>query len=168
MRKLFLTIATTAAIAAGFAVSSGSSQAALVIQYSLDGGATFHGVLQSADPTGPIGEIDFDLGGQVHLGLLSAASNSPGTPSIAELMATSMDIRNTSDARLNFIIAVSATGFMQPDAPPPVSLISDVSGSFALRSDEGNLLSLTSCVLANVNANSCSGSTLVRLPPRPR
>lgn len=166
LRKSLRNTLAASAIAAGLIVSPGEARADLVVHYSLDGGATIINLLHSADPAGPSGEIDFNIGDVFQVDLLNVSSNSPGTASAAELIAASLHFKNTSDASASIVITISATGFVQPAAPPPMILGSRINGTVAVPS-AANQLSFASCILANVNADSCAGAIAAAGPSAP-
>ena len=152
--------------AIGLIFGAGTARADIIVRYSLDDGATFLNLLDAPNPDGPVGGFNFDLGGAFQINVFNASSNSPGTASVAELVAAALDVKNTSDTTSSIVVIVGATGFTQPIAPPSTLLDSQIGGAVNVGSSD-NLLSFSSCVLANVSADSCSGASITAGPTAP-
>ena len=165
MRKFLLGTATIAALATTLLIGAPKAQAGLVIDYSLDGGATFFTLA-----TGPSGSMV--SGGSPTLGVfavsnISDMSNSPGSPSLAKVLSSGLDIQNTSGATASIEFVFSDTGFTAPVAPPTVRMNSHIGGSVTVDNPD-NLASFTSCLsLTDTNLTSCTGASAVDGPGFP-
>lgn len=161
LRNFLLAIAA----ATGLSISAGTAHADIIVRYSLNGGA-FVNLLDAPNASGPVGGFDFDLDGVFRVNVLTALSNSPGNQSVAELVTAAMGVKNNSDSTSSIVVTISATDFTQPAAPPRAVLDSHIDGTVTLGSAD-NLLSFSSCVLANVNADSCAGASISAGPTAP-
>lgn len=165
MRKFLLGTVAVATIATMLAAGAPKAQAGAVIDYSLNGGATF-----STLGSGPAGTMV--IGGSPTLGAfvisnVSEQSNSPGTPSLGDLLSSSLDIKNTSNATASIVLVFSDTNFTLPVAPPNERMDSHVGGSVTV-DNNANLASFTSCLsTTNTNLTSCTGATKIDGPGTP-
>lgn len=165
MRKFLLGTASILAIAATLAANPPMAQAALVIEYSLDGGATFF-TLASGAPGSAISGGASTLGAFA-ISSFSAMSNSPGTPALGKVRSASLDIQNISGATTSIEFAIGDTGFTAPTAPPVLRLDSHIGGSITVDND-ANLASFTSCLsTSDNNLTTCAGATYVDGPGTP-
>jgi hypothetical protein len=164
MRKFLHSVLLIAAIAAVLALSAARAQAEEVIDYSLDGGVTFFTLA-----TGPSGALV--SGGSPTLGVfavsnISDLSNSPGSPGLAKLTSSSLDIQNTSGATASIVFVFSDTGFSAP-VGSALEMNSLIGGSVTVDNAD-NLASFTSCLGAtDVNLTSCIGAKVVDGPGTP-
>ncbi|MGD0938626.1 MAG: PEP-CTERM sorting domain-containing protein [Terracidiphilus sp.] len=164
MRSFLHSSPFVAAIAMVLAFSAAKTQASEIIDYSLDGGATFF-TLES----GPSGSML--SAGSPNLGVFAVSdihllSNSPGGSSLAELESASLDIQNTSGATASIEFVFSDSGFTQP-AGSALHMASDIAGSVTVDNPD-NLASFTSCLSAtDANLTSCTGATDVDGPGFP-
>jgi hypothetical protein len=165
MRKFLLCTVAVMTIATTLAASVQNARAGLIIDYSLDGGATFFTL--ASGPSGSVVNGGFPtLGGFVISGV-SAMSNEPGTPHLAMVLSATMDIQNTSDATASIEFVFSDTDFTAPTAPPVLRLDSHIGGSITI-DNSANLASFTSCLsTTNTNLTSCAGATYVEGPGTP-
>jgi len=165
MHKFLLSTAAVAALATTLLIGAPKAQAGLVIDYSLNGGATFFTLATGASGSTVIG-------GSPTLGVfavsnISDMSNSPGSPSLAKVLSSSLDIQNTSGATASIEFVFSDTGFAAPVAPPNLRLDSHIGGSVTVDNAD-NLASFTSCLsTTNANLASCTGATYVDGPGTP-
>jgi hypothetical protein len=165
MRKFCLGTTFILSAAAMLAVGTPKAQAGLIVDYSLDSGATFVTLLSGASGSTLIA-------GSTTLGVfalsnLSILSNSPGTASLAKLLSASLDVQNTSGSTASIEFVFSDTGFTAPTAPPSVLLNSHIGGSVTT-GNAANLASFTSCIsTTNTNLTSCTGATDVAGPGAP-
>lgn len=131
------------------------AQAGLLIQYSLDGGAI--GTLASG-PEGGFVTYNTTLGGVLTLAG-QALSNSPGTPTVSKLLASTVDINNISGGTHTLELFIGDTGFTAPAAPPnPAVLVNSHIGGSVVLINPLNTLSFTSCVDPTNTGNSCGPS----------
>jgi hypothetical protein len=145
-----------AAVATALAMSAPRARAAIMIEYSLDGGATFNPLLDG--PSGSTQVLGSATLGAFSVSVLSVSSNSPGTTSLAEVISASLDIKNISGSTASIDFAISDVNFALP-TPPFLLLNSHIGGSVTVGSAD-NLASFTSCVSAiNTNLTSCAGAT---------
>jgi hypothetical protein len=154
-----------AALVATMAMSAAPARASLLIEYSLDNGATFTTLASGADgatvvaPAVQLGAFDISL--------LDAYSDSPGTASLSKLVSASLDISNNSNATSTIVFAFSDVNFALPVTPPSILLNSHIGGSVTIGS-AANLLSFSSCVSStNANLTSCGGADDVAGPGTP-
>ncbi|MGA8909413.1 MAG: PEP-CTERM sorting domain-containing protein [Acidobacteriaceae bacterium] len=158
MHKAFLKTAALVTVAAGLAVTTPKANADLILAYSLNGGATFTNLIDDPSNT-PFAFLGAETLGAFSVIVPALQDNSPGTPSLADLLSSTLSVTNTSGATASIIFAFSDTGYTAPVAPPPVSLNSHIGGSVTVGSSK-NLASFTSCVSAtDTNLTSCSGAT---------
>jgi hypothetical protein len=165
MHMYLLGTAAAAIIAATLAATAPTAQAGLVIDYSLDGGAT-----RFTLATGASGSAVFDGAatlGVFAVGGFAATSNSPGTATLSKLLSSSLDIQNTSQATASIELAFSDTGFTMPTAPPELRLDSHIGGSITV-DNAHNLAWFTSCLsTTDSNLTRCTGAIYVDGPDTP-
>jgi hypothetical protein len=165
MRKFCLGTTFILSAAAMLAVGAPKAQAALIVDYSLDGGVTFVTLLSGASGSTLIGGSA--TLGAFALSNLSILSNSPGTASPAKLLSASLDVQNTSGSTASIELVLSDTGFTAPTAPPSILPNSHIGGSVTT-GNAANLASFTSCIsTTSTNLTSCSGPTDVAGPETP-
>jgi hypothetical protein len=165
MRRSLLRTSLFAAVATALAIGAPQARANIIVEYSLNGGATFNPLLSG--PSGSTQAITSDTLGAFSVSVLSVQSNSPGTTSIAKLLSDSLDIVNTSGSTASIVFAFSDVGFTSPTAPPSLLLNSHIGGSVTTGSS-ANLASFTSCVsTTDANLTSCAGATDVAGPGTP-
>lgn len=165
MRRFPIRTAAFAAVVTTLAIGAPRAQANLVVDYSLDGGATFQNLVDVA--SGSSVSAGSPTVGVFGISLLSIQSNSPGTPSLAMLLSDSLDLKNTSGGTASIEFAFSDTGFTAPIAPPNLVLNSHIGGSVTT-GNAANLASFTSCVsTSNGNLDTCAGATDVAGPGTP-
>jgi hypothetical protein len=164
MHMYLLGTAAAAIIAATLAATAPTAQAGLVIDYSLDGGAT-----RFTLATGASGSAVFDGAatlGVFAVGGLAATSNSPGTATLSKLLSSSLDIQNTSQATASIELAFSDTGFTMPTAPPELRLDSHIGGS-----TDSNLTRCTGAIYVdgpdtpNITASSYDNNQFLGVAP---
>jgi hypothetical protein len=80
VRRLPIPTAIFAAVVTSLAISAPRAQANLVVDYSLDAGATFHNLVDAASGSSVSGGSPTI--GVFGVSLLSIQSNSPGTPNL--------------------------------------------------------------------------------------
>ncbi len=159
MRKFLLGTAFVMAIAAMLTICAPKAQGGMVIDYSLDGGATFFTLA-----TGLSGSMV--MGGSPTLGVfavsnISVMSNSPGSPSLAKVQSSSLDIQNTSGATASIEFVFSDTGFTAPVGPPALQMDSHIGGTVTVDNPD-NLATFTSCLSSSdANLTNCTGATHV-------
>ena len=165
MRRFPIRTAAFAAVVTTLAMGAPRAQANLIVDYSLDGGATFQNLVNVA--SGSSVSAGSPTVGVFGISLLSVQSNSPGTPSLARLLSDSLDLVNNSAATASIEFAFSDTGYTAPIAPPNLVLNSHIGGSVTT-GNAANLTSFTSCVsTTNSNLDTCTGATDVAGPGTP-
>jgi hypothetical protein len=165
MRRFPIRTAAFAAVVTILAMGAPRAEANLIVDYSLDGGATFQNLVNVA--SGSSVSAGSPTVGVFGISLLSIQSNSPGTPSLARLLSDSLDLVNNSAATASIEFAFSDTGFTAPIAPPNLVLNSHIGGSVTT-GNAANLASFTSCVSTiNSNLDTCTGATDVAGPGTP-
>jgi hypothetical protein len=154
-----------AAVATTLAVTAPKAHANIMLEYSLDAGATFSTLL-----SGPSGSTQVDVSsvlGTFDVSVLSLSSNSPGSVSTAQVLGANLSITNTSNLTKTIVFAFSDVGFTEPVAPPKLTLNSHIGGSI-ITGSANNLTSFTSCVSTlDTNLTTCSGATDVAGPGMP-
>jgi len=129
----------------------------LCIEYSLDGGATINQLV-----TGSSGSTIADSAtlGSFQVTVVSATSNSPGTPSLAELLSATLQIQNTGSSTATLELFIGDVNFTAPTAPPGLLLNSHIGGSVVSTGDYAdNSLSFSSCVDPTNGQDTCGTST---------
>jgi hypothetical protein len=145
-----------------------TASANLIIEYRANGAPTF--TLLTCVPSGSSCSVgpDAPLGG---LGLEATAtvqSNSPGTPTAADLSLATMTILNTSRTLTQPLeILVGDTGFLRPSPLPVANLLSTI--GLLVAGGSGGTLSYISCFApsAPLLQVACSPATpgMVSTPP---
>lgn len=122
------------------------AHAGLEINYSIDGGTTVTcGPVGGVNPAVLCPNIDGTTTPPLTITFLGASSNSPGGATAKETSAT-VDLENVDLINSHtIVINVISTGFLSPQAPPAITLLSHVGGSVPVGSSD-NLLSMISCV----------------------
>jgi hypothetical protein len=115
-----------------------SASATTIVSYSIGGGPVV--LCPPAPGAGPVVCPTVSVGG-VSILLLSAVSNSPGSPVLAQELGTSLFIASTVASTIDVWIA--SDGFTMPTAPPTLRYAS--SSSFTSTSGTGTV-DLTSCI----------------------
>jgi hypothetical protein len=152
MRKLLYTAA-----ALGFAALAPSARAGLLLEYSTDNGATFTTLCSNASGTFCVNGFSATVNG-ISLVVNGMLSNSPGTPTLADLFSSSVAITNTTLGSRSIQIRAGDTGFTGPTAPPgSLMLESAIGGSVAI-AGAGNTLSYISCISATNAQDACPGT----------
>ena len=130
------------------------TQAALLAEYSINGGSSF--VPICSDPTGAFcfGVALTSTGISV---IELASSNSPGTSTLAQLLSTTFSITNTASVARSIELRIGSTGFLAPTAPPGLTLASNVAGNVVIPG-AGNTLSFISCIDQGNGQNTCPGT----------
>ncbi len=165
MRKFLLGTSAIAATAIALMIGAPMARAGLVIDYSLDGGATFFAL--ATGPSGSTLNPGSSTLGVFDVSDISDMSNSPGGPSLAKVLSSSLDIQNTSGATASIEFVFSDTGFTAPTAPPTIRMDSHIGGSVVVDNAD-NQASFTSCLsLTDTNLTSCTGATEVDGPGTP-
>lgn len=145
---------TTALVAGAFSWAS-SASAGLLAEYSINGGATFTTICSAASGTSCSGSVVTANG--IDVNTQSAMSNSPGTPTLAELLSSVLSIRNTTGSSQSIIISVGDTDFASPTTPPALTLESAIGGSVSV-AGVLNTMSFISCIDQGNGQNVCPGT----------
>lgn len=168
MRKFLRNSASLMVIAMALAAGVPKAQAGIIIEYSLNGGATFTTLASGA--SGAVLLAGFPSAvtlGDFSVDAISVMSNSPGTANLADVMSASLNIQNNGHATASIEFAFGDTGFTAPTAPPKLRLDSHIGGSVTVDNTH-NLVSFTSCLsTTNANLTSCAGATYVDGPGTP-
>jgi hypothetical protein len=109
-----------------------NAHAAIAISYSINGGAS---VTCATDPVSSASILCASaLGNPVNTGIggfsvsvLSATSNSPGTPGLSQQFNSNLIISNNSGATQTIDIFFSSQDFNQPTTPPDVKYLTNIS-----------------------------------------
>lgn len=141
------------------AVCAPLAHAAIQITYSIDGGAAV--TCTNASSAGPVTCPSVILA-PISLTLLSASSNSPGTPSLAKTLGTTLEISNIDllGATHTLGISIAAQGFTGPITPPSITFMSHIGGT-VLTASSGSLLDFRSCVDPSNSLTACAGGSIV-------
>jgi hypothetical protein len=156
----FARLLTVAALAASVAIIS-PAKAVPTLEYSLNGGAfsTFGTVVG--------GNVIFSGNiGSFRINLLAATSNTPGTPTLAELLSSSLAIANIGTITQSIEFLIGDNGFTKPSAPPSLLLNSHIGGSVVV-GGPGNSLSFASCVDPSNTLNGCGAGSTIAGPGTP-
>jgi hypothetical protein len=161
MRKLLLGTAAVAAVGLGVAATSPQAHADLIVAYSIDGGATTTTVISQTLPfagTATTGGAVGTLANGLVVGTITASTNSPGVPSLADVLSSTLRISNPSAATESVILSISATGFTNPFPPPIDTLNSHIGGTVAV-AGAANTMTFRSCLwFDNVSHAACAGA----------
>jgi len=141
MIRRYFGIALALAVFA-FANQPRSANATIIIEASVDGGATWTTLASNAIDSTTI-SADTTLGNFAITA--SAKSNSPGTSALSKLLSNTLDIINNDTATHSILIAYGAQDFTKPTTPPSIVVNSHVGGSVVV-SDPANLLTFQSYV----------------------
>ena len=167
MRKSLRNSASLMVIAMALAAGVPKAQAGLVIEYSLNGGATFTTLASGASGTTLIAGSPAVTLGHFRVSDVSVMSDSPGSAALADIVSATLDIKNISSATRSIEFIMSDTGFTAPTAPPILRMDSHIGGSVTVDNSH-NLMSFTSCLsTTNTNLTSCAGATYVDGPGTP-
>lgn len=142
-----------ALMAGGLAWSSGAS-AGLLAEYSTNGGATFTSIC-SGPSSGCAGSAT--TGNGIVISLQTASSDSPGSPSLANLLSSNNNITNTSTHTESVIILIGDTDFTMPITPPALTLQSNI-GDTVVKGGSADALSYFSCIDQGNGQNVCPGT----------
>lgn len=140
-RKLLI----AAALAAGALAAAPAARSNVLFEYSTNGGATFTQVCTASSGTA-CNNPSITTSNGLQLINASAGSNSPGTPALADVVSSSLQITNTNttgNASVEFLIG--DTGFTAPTAPPALTFASHVGGTVVV-GDTHNLLGFISSI----------------------
>src|SRR5262245_24377308 len=111
MRKILTLCAPSLIAALAFSGGARFANADIIIEASIDGGATWQTVATSATSsdtiTGTLTDGNFTISA-------NALSNSPGTPSLGKLLSNTLSVINNSSATHSILIAYGAQGFTAP------------------------------------------------------
>ncbi len=165
-RCLLLGTAVATALALQF---TSEARADLIIDYSVDGGAltqlgSFPSGSNNSYPLQTLGGV-FTISGEL-------SSNSPGVASsgYAELVSSSLTIKNIGTVAHQLALIIGDVGFTSPSTPPDGGILFDnaISGNIGrLGTNSANLLSDYACINYADVQNSCTGgvNTPISAPP---
>jgi hypothetical protein len=156
-------ITALAAIVAGLAcVSANHARADLVLEFSLDNGVTFNPLVHAFSNTGPASTLGPTPLGNFNIDI-EMQSNSPGTPSVANLSSTTLSFSNTttSGAASTIEFLVGAQGFTQPSNA--ISVTQTITGSSTVVTP-GDAVTLQSFLDTNNGQNTRTGAGVLSLP----
>lgn len=149
---MYKTLLAVGALAAAAFLTPRDASAVLV-QYSIDGGATYTTICNL--PGTCSGGANVPVGNGITLTDSSGTSNSPGTSTLADVLSSTLEIANTNTTgTASVIIRTSDTGFSSPLAPPTVQFESAI-GATILTGGAGNLLSYRGCINQGNTATNC-------------
>jgi hypothetical protein len=109
------------------------------------------------DVVSTTGSFSGTIGGFA-ISMLATGSNSPGSPTIAELTGTTLSITNNNAATTTLYITLGATGFTGPTTPPSITVHSHVGGTVVIP-DPANALTYNSYINSDNSQNGTSGMT---------
>lgn len=155
-------------LAGWLAAGAQPANADLLVEYRLDGGAltTLASSPSDSDPLlfgfgngTPIGGV-VDVNGV-------AQSNSPGLPTLAQLLSTTLNITNLDTVSHTLELFITAQNFSSPVPPPGLLLDSQINGAASAAVTSGNSLSATSCVDTTNGAHACATPSTTAGPGTP-
>jgi hypothetical protein len=150
--------------AAGF-LAAPAAYAGLLAEYSLNGGATFSTICSAASGSACANPSILTANG-LNLSLSTAGSNSPGTPSLADVVSATLQITNDSATTESILISIGDINFAQPAAPPSsFVLVNNHIGGTVIVSGAGNSASLITYVNEDNGQNSTTGSATAAAAP---
>jgi PEP-CTERM motif len=150
-RKLLTAVAL---VAAPLLWSSGAF-AGILLEYSINGGATFTTICSA--PSGPPGcsALSTMTGNGLSLTSASVNSNSPGTATLADLFSATVTVANTNASGTATVLLLAGdTGFMMPLTPPALNFTSSIGGTVTV-GDPLNTMSYFSCIAQSNGQNAC-------------
>jgi len=150
-RNLLLAIALAAApLFWPFGASAG-----VIAEYSINGGASFLPIC-SAPSGNPCSATLTDPTTGVLFQVQAADSNSPGTPTLGELLSSAVHITNTSATSASIVLRFDDIGFTSPAGT--VSLESAIGTTVTVVGTGADTLSYISCLDPGNHQNTCPGS----------
>lgn len=147
MNKLRLLVVVLVTVCAPLA------QAAIVISYKVDGGAT----VVCSNPSGLTVTCPTVLGPALAITTLTATSDTPGEPGLSYATSSTGGIVNTTAISHFIDILVTAQYFTTPVTPPDVTLMSNIGGT-VFRGSAVNVLTFQSCVKNGSVVPACPGT----------
>jgi hypothetical protein len=156
MSRKFL---TAVALAAAPLVCPLAASAGLLFEYSTNGGASFTPLCSGASGTVCVFGGPVALGNGLSVSGGAANSNSPGTPTQADLFSSTVKVANlnaSGTASVEFLIG--DLGFTNPTAPPGSLLLASNIGGSVNTGGAGNLLSYFSCADSGNGQDNCTGT----------
>lgn len=145
MKRLILTTALAAVLPLA------AANAGLVLDESINGGTSFTQLCGGAVACSP-GIVFTDPNGVVFT-ILGASSNSPGTPTGADVTQASVRVTNTTGATHSLILRAGDTGFTAPSGA--VTLSNQISGT-VVTGNAANLFSSMACANPADVQNGCA------------
>lgn len=145
-----------AALAVGPFLSASGASANLLVEYSIDGGATFTTICSAASGTACAGSATTTNG--IAMTFETATSNSPGTPTLADLLSAVASIQNkNASGTASVELLIGDTGYSLPTAPPSLTFESAI-GDTVVVGDSQNTLAYFSCIAQSNGQNVCPGN----------
>jgi hypothetical protein len=153
MRKALL-------IAAAWAAAPMAAHAGLLLEYS-EGGNPFISICAAASGTScnvahlvTTNGLDFITVG--------ATSNSPGTPTSADLLTATVQMTNPTSSAESITLLSGDIGFSKPLAPPPVEFLNSISGT-VVSGGAANAFTSQACLSEADGQNVCPGDFITPL-----
>jgi hypothetical protein len=150
MRNYIVPTIFAAALAWG-----GSAHAGLLVEFSTDGGATFTTLCSGASGTSCSSTTN--VPGGLDYTIIGATSNSPGTPTLADLLSASVQITNPETTTQSVELLIGDTGFTHPTAPPTATFSNSLSTT-TVTGGAANLISSFACISETNGQNTCPGN----------
>jgi hypothetical protein len=144
-------------LAAVPALWASGAQANLLVEFSI-GGGPFNTICTAPSGTACAGSV---VAGGFVVTLQTATSNSPGTPTLADLLSAVALISNTnaSGTTASIELRIGDTGYTAPTTALPNSLfLASHIGGTVVTGDLLNALSYTSCIDQANGQNACPGT----------
>lgn len=135
-----------------FAATLSAANADLIVKISINGGA----FQQLADDPINDGPVAFSYAGPIFSLSGSTLSNSPGTPTLAKLLGSTLSITNLTSSSQTLELLVGATDFTAPTAPPSIGVNSHIGGSVVING-AGNTAAFSSCINTSNIQDGCGG-----------
>lgn len=126
------------------------AHAGLVLDESVNGGASFVQICGGVNACSP--GVTFTDANGVQFTVLGASSNSPGTPTGADVTQASVRVTNATGATQSLILRAGDTGFTAPSGA--VTLSNQISGT-VITGTPVNLFSSMACANPNNVQNGC-------------
>jgi len=127
MKRVLRHLALTLAAVAGLSLL-GTTPAHALVTIQASTASNMSGAVTLGVPGANFSSFTGSFGG-VTIVALSGASNSSGTPSLAEVLSATLNLRNTNSTSRTIYLTIGDTGFMSPTAPPPILVDSFIGGS---------------------------------------
>jgi hypothetical protein len=154
MRRSLLAATTVAiALAAG---PSTPANANLLLEYSVDGGATFTPICSAASGTS-CNVATFTTSNGLDFVTVGTTGNSPGTAAGSDLLTATVQLTNPTGANESVELLAGDVGYTMPVAPPASQFLNSIAGTVVI-GGAANAFTSQACLDQGDGQNVCPGS----------